>query len=124
MMWLTLQILVYLAFAFMLGGVVGWLLRGLWAPSVAETPAAAPSMAGEDLDRARLLRERERILAERDRIVAERDRLSGERDGFARERDALSRERDGVARELEETRALVARLESVLESENASARRR
>jgi hypothetical protein len=118
MMWLTLQILVYLAIAFVLGGVVAWLLRGLVAAPVVEAaPAVAPLLPGEDLDRARLLRERERVLAERDRVV-------GERDGYARERDALVRERDGLARELEETRSLVARLEQIIESEHAAAARR
>jgi methyl-accepting chemotaxis protein len=129
MTWLIAQILAALAVSALLGGVVGWLLSGMRARPAAAAPAApAPATIqapdSTDPDQSLLLRERDRILAERDRLAAERDRIAAERDGLIRERDALSRERDSLAGELEETRALVTRLERVIEADSRAGWRR
>ena len=135
MTWLIAQILLALAVAAMIGGLVGWLLSGLRrtpataapaqaAPTAPSAPAPVIGRHPPDPDQTLLLRERDRILAERDRLAAERDRIAAERDGLVRERDALSRERDSIAGELEETRGLVNRLERIIETDSPTGWRR
>jgi len=134
MTWLIAEILVALALAAMLGGLVGWLLSGLRQspstssrpapPATAHAPAPVAPAHPTDPDQSLLMRERDRILAERDRLAAERDRIAAERDGLVRERDALSRERDSLADELGETRGLVTRLERIIEADSGTGWRR
>jgi methyl-accepting chemotaxis protein len=134
MTWLIAEILVALALAAMLGGLVGWLLSGLRQspspssrpapPATGHAPAPVAPAHPTDPDQSLLMRERDRILAERDRLAAERDRIAAERDGLVRERDALSRERDSLADELGETRGLVTRLERIIEADSGTGWRR